>query len=112
MNFELLGDSSNAQKSEKSNRIESKDSDQLNTFEIIRDQFAYHTVESKTNCEKRDLNNVSFIPNGNEIPDCSKKNQTYLNPKMLYEDHHLASMSQDDQHYPRILVQWYMDIYK
>ena len=103
MNFEILGDSSNAQKSEKSNRIESKDSDQLNTFEIIRDQLAYHTAESKSNCEKRDLNNISCISNDTETSDYSKKTQIYLNPKMLYEDHHLPSMSQDDQQYPKNL---------
>ena len=92
-----MKDLSYQKKSREKDIIAIDNSDQTEMFETIKKQMAYHTLESKSICEKRDLNNVPSISKKVQNPELQENIKTFLNPRNLYQDHNALIDNQSDQ---------------
>ena len=69
---------------------------QASPFETIKNKMAYHTLESKSICEKRDLNNMPSMTHNFEELAINLKTQPYLDPKSLHPTYNLPSVKQQE----------------
>ena len=64
-------------------------------FNNLNHAMAYHTVQTKTICEKRDLNNVSFSADNSSKLENNAESDSCLLDNILFEDDKRSSISEN-----------------